>query len=214
MRIGLNRILERTAWFALCVVVVVSPLAVGSVHQPVQSLWTTATCLGVVGYSLLAFRLGRRVHFDGFVLLALAAVGVMILQLVPLGEGLLAFLSPRAWENVQRMREMGIEIPTRLSVAPVQTLSMILLAVCGLSAYLLSFNFAFRDNPPHGILRVVALSGALVALITLAHAATGPSRSSVSMCRKPTPCSLTASSRLSSTTTTAQPSSISLFWLS
>lgn len=176
MGIGLNRILDRTAWYVLCVVVLLAPLAVGSVHQTVVTLWTAAACVGLVAYALLAFRQGRRVYFDGLVVLGLAAIAVMLLQLLPLGEGLLSRLSPVAWENVRHMRSLGVEIPTRLSLAPTETTSMLLLATCAIGLYLLSFNFAFRNSTSASMTGVVGTSGALVALATFLHATSSSDR--------------------------------------
>lgn len=176
MGIGLNRILDRFAWYLLCAVAFLAPLALGSAHQEVVALWTAASGMGLVAYVLLAYRQGQRIYFDGLVVLGFVAMALMALQLLPIGEVLLAKLSPVALENVEFMRTVGVDLPTRISLAPTATLSMILLLACAICLYLLAFNFSFRNRALPGIPWVVAAAGAMVVLATVFHAVGGNQR--------------------------------------
>jgi len=127
----------------------------------------------LTAYSLLHFRRGYRLRFDGFVVVALAMAGMMFVQLVPLGDELLGKLSPGALALAEGTRSLGYELPGRLSLAPVETVRMLVMAGMAIAIYLVAFNLSYRDNLGPRILAVVGLSGALVALAVFLHKFTG-----------------------------------------
>jgi len=173
---SLNQILDRFAWNGLGLVVLAAPLAVGAVHWPV---WMTLAALAgalLLGLSLLYFRTGRTVRLDGFVVLGLAMGGVMLFQLLPLGESLLATLSPLAHEGLLRSRELGFEVPSRISLQPVNTVQMLCFLGMAVSVYVVAFNLSYRDGTGNKILAMVGIGGAVVSLLAFAQYVVGTDR--------------------------------------
>jgi tetratricopeptide (TPR) repeat protein len=173
MQSSFNQLLNSFVWNGLGLCLLVAPVAIGSVHWPV---WLTLAALSatlLVAYVLLMVRRGHSFRYDGLALLAVLAGAVMLLQLLPLGDGLLAALSPTAAQTVNQAREFGFDVPGRISVDPVATVELLCLLGCAVSIYLVTFNLAFRDGAGPRILAVVGISGAIIAAIAVAHAATG-----------------------------------------
>ena len=173
MGTSFNAILERFVWNALGVVALTAPVMIGSVHWPAKLALTAVSVAILMAYTLLLFRRGYRMRFDGFMLLGVGVMAVMFLQLVPLGDSLLGTLSPTAMAAVEKARALGYEVPTRLSLDPIATAEMLMLAAAALALYLVCFNISYRDGSGNKLLTIVGLSGALVAAIALGQSLSG-----------------------------------------
>jgi len=170
---SLNQILHLFVWNGLGLAILAAPMAIGAVHWPVWMGLAALSGALLTAYALLHFRRGYRLRFDGFVVVGLAMAAMMFLQLVPMGDGLLEKLSPGALSLLGKGRELGYEIPGRLSLAPAETVRMLVTAGMALAIYLVAFNLAYRDNLGPRILAIVGFAGALVALAVFLHKFTG-----------------------------------------
>ncbi len=146
MGMTLNQILNRFVWNGLGLAVLVAPLAIGAVHWPVQLTLAALAGALLLAYALLSFRRGQRVRVDGFVLVGLLAGAAMLFQLLPLGDGLLASLSPRAFGALEKVRELGYDVAGRISVAPAGTVHMLCLLATALCLYIVAFNLTYREG--------------------------------------------------------------------
>jgi len=173
MGMSFNQILNRFVWNGLGLAVLAAPLALGSVHWPAWMSLAVLSGALLVSYVLLLFRRGFRVRFDGVVLLMLAAMAVMLFQLVPLGESLLSALSPTAAATVEKSRELGFEIPTRISLDPAETVRMLCFVGTLLCLYVVAFNLAYREAVGNKLLALVGAAGGLVAMVTVLHSVSG-----------------------------------------
>jgi tetratricopeptide (TPR) repeat protein len=173
MGMSLNQILHRFIWNGLGIVAIGAPLAVGAVHWPVQMTLAAIAGALLLAYSLLAFRRGFRIRVDGYIILGLALIGGMLLQLMPLSDGLLESLSPHAFAGYAKARELGYDVVGRISVAPAATVHLICLVATALCLYVVVFNLSYREGNGNKILAVVGIGGALVATLAFVHFATG-----------------------------------------
>jgi tetratricopeptide (TPR) repeat protein len=169
MGMSLNQILHRFIWNGLGVVAIGAPLAIGAVHWPVQMTLAAIAGALLLAYSLLAFRRGFRIRVDGFAVFGLALIAGMLLQLMPLGDGLLESLSPQAFAGYAKARELGYDVVGRISVAPAATGHLICMVATALCLYVVTFNLSFREGTGNKILAVVGIGGALVATLVFVH---------------------------------------------
>lgn len=166
---NLNALLQKAVSAGLWIPALAAPLLVGSVTLLPRTGMVTAGCLLLLMAVLLQFRRGRHFRVDGFTLLGLLLLMVSLFQLVPLSDDILRWFSPKALEYVDGVRALGVEVPGRISLDPYATAETALLILAVLAFYLLAFQRAYHDGAAEQTLAMVGYSGAVVALVALAH---------------------------------------------
>ena len=169
---SLNQILDRLVWNGMALTLFIAPIAIGSVHWPAKMGLAGLAGALLLAYCLLMLRRGYRLRLDGFVVLGVVVAGMILFQLLPLGDALLETLSPVAAETVVRARALGYDIPSRIALDPVAAVDMLVLLGTAMCLYIVSFNLAYRDRVGDRLLAMIGIVGGIVALIVFAHAIT------------------------------------------
>ncbi len=163
--------------WALTILLAFSALAIGSVHG-----WAIATCCAMAGivYSLeVVPGLGKasRPRTPGiFGMLAIALLAFTAFQLVPLPAGVVAFLSPHAFEVRSSLHAdlLGGEAPAWMPLTvDVAGTTVGLARTLAATLLFLAVRHRVRSEGSRGVLSCVATSGMLVAIVSLVHRLTG-----------------------------------------
>lgn len=170
---SLNRTLEKLSWWIIVALAMGAPLLIGSVHGPTKLLWVFLSGALLVIHVLHGFRKGYRIRLDGFMLMGLGLMGLMVFQILPLGRDLMEWLSPAGLKLLDSTRALGFDVPNRLSLSPSETLDSLVMLGAAFSIYLVVFNQSYRDGNGARFLSVVGASAAVVAAVTLAQSLGG-----------------------------------------
>lgn len=165
---------DRLIWWGLLVVVLFAPLAVGTLHTSTRAVLFLLT--GSLGLFLAGtfYQSGARVYLDGFVFWLLLTLGLLFLQVVPLGTELLEQVSPLAARLQQAAAELsGTEPGTWVSLDRAETLLSLAHGVSYLAFYVVAFNFCLRESNARRLAGAVASLGILAATVAVLHALSG-----------------------------------------
>ena len=168
-----NRLLDRFTWNGIGLIAFLAPIAIGGVHWPVKLFLIGLSGAVLLSFVLFTFRKGYRFRLDGFALLGAFLMGLGLLQLAPLSDGMLASLSPAALEAIEKIRHLGFEVPGRITLDPAATAEWLVLAGAALSLYMITFNWSYREGNSNKFLYLVGIAGGVVAIITAVQTATG-----------------------------------------
>ncbi len=174
---GFARIALRIAGWALPVVIVAAPVAIGSVHL------TTSVLLGVIA-SLAGIVLARfgdhgglRVTVHPLVWVGLAAVSWCLVQVLPLPSGWLAALSPHSARiRADAMAVTGSVVWPSVSLEPGDTIGSLLRFLPSLMVFWLTSILGTRSHLAERIQWSVGVAGIVVVMIGVAHWTLGAER--------------------------------------
>jgi tetratricopeptide (TPR) repeat protein len=150
--------------FLLLPAVFLAPLAVAAVHPPVVAGFSTAIVAAFALFVAAGARFPTWAPARALAAVLLAGCAIMLVQSTPLPQGLLAALSPRAFEIVRGLRaNAGIDAPATISLDPPAT-GVDLLKAC---ACLMTFVMAAAagEQARRRLLATIALSGFAVVLV-------------------------------------------------
>lgn len=166
-----RRVMRAVAAGLVCLTIAAAPLAAGGMRAEVKLLLAVPALTALLLVALdriLGPRDERGLALPLVLWPPLLVVGLIALQLVPIPWNLLAFLSPEA---AALRGDLGPPGPAPVSLDPPAT--AVGLALQAAFAAVLVVAFTLRRSRQAWILRTLAATGALVALIGLAHWATG-----------------------------------------
>jgi tetratricopeptide (TPR) repeat protein len=148
-----------------------TPLALGTVHLTTVAGMLALAVIGFAGLLWATRRQGSRVRLFPLGVLLLGAAGVCLLQLLPLPQALLGVVSPAAAELHARVLEgtplSGAWRPA--SLAPPATWLEVMKYLAYALALLTAVNYYQDRARARRLLKAVAWSGFLVALVGFVH---------------------------------------------
>ena len=160
----------------LTVLLAFSALALGSIHP-----WAVAICatLSTALFTLVLFSSGlsdRRQTISPVEIAAILLAAFTLLQVVPLPAGLVGLLSPESLEIRRSLHEdvLGSALPAFVPLTidvPATTLALMKLVPALLT--FLAARHVTRTEGSAKVLWCVAISGLLVAIVSLVHRLTG-----------------------------------------
>lgn len=153
---------------ALCTVVFVAPLAVGSVHRPAIWLATGLATLALCFFLAAEALIGRSLRLTGVVMLPLALLSVPLLQILPVPSPVAKRLDPVG--DALLVESPVYASPFRpLSLDPPETRAVVGKMGAVLAIFVLAFHLASGRSRRQLLLRVVAASVVTAFVIGLGH---------------------------------------------
>lgn len=173
---SLNQLLHRFSWYLILLVSVGSPLVLGAVHWPVKLALIFCSAASLLAFTLVSYRKGFRIRADGVALVSVGLLALIAFQLAPLPASWVQYLSPSGMSLAEGARQLGFEVPYRLSVSPGETMEQWMILAAALCLYLVAFNSSYRDGTGNRYLLGVGIAAGLVALVTLAQGILQPDK--------------------------------------